>query len=154
MEEGSTTRNIINMKELPYFKFHPNQWITGSISFLDQEQQGAFLKVCCYYWSKECKIPYNQYIKITNFHKELIEFGVIKKKKNSISIDWLDEQYEERKISHKKRVESGQKGGKQSSSNAEALRKDKIRKDKIKKEEPYMSTNSINKFLKKKQNDN
>ena len=36
------------MKELPYFKFYPNQWITGSISFMDLDVQGAFMKVCCY----------------------------------------------------------------------------------------------------------
>ena len=34
------------MKELPYFKFYPNQWITGSISFMDLDVQGAFMKVC------------------------------------------------------------------------------------------------------------
>ena len=32
------------MKELPYFKFYPNQWITGSIMFMDLDVQGAFTK--------------------------------------------------------------------------------------------------------------
>ena len=48
------------MKELPYFKFYPNQWITGSISFMKLDVQGAFMKVCCYYWSKECNVTRKQ----------------------------------------------------------------------------------------------
>ena len=119
------------MKELPYFKFYPNQWLTGTISFLDYEQQGAFMKVCCYYWSKECKVPFEQYKSIIpNYYKGLIHFGIVKQKGKNIIIDWLDEQLKERKVAHKKRVTAGRKGGKQSSSNAQALRKDKIRKDK------------------------
>lgn len=119
------------MKELPYFKFFPNQWITGSISFLDYGQQGAFMKVCCYYWSKECKVPFEQYKSIIpDYYKGLIHFGIVKQKGKNIIIDWLDEQLKERKVAHKKRVTAGRKGGKQSSSNAQALRKDKIRKDK------------------------
>tara|TARA_Y100000385_G_scaffold80107_1_gene81636 strand:- start:321 stop:737 length:417 start_codon:yes stop_codon:yes gene_type:complete len=119
------------MKELPYFKFYPNQWLTGTISFLDYEQQGAFMKVCCYYWSKECKVPFEQYKSIIpDYYKGLIHFGIVKQKGKNIIIDWLDEQLKERKVAHKKRVTAGRKGGKQSSSNAQALRKDKIRKDK------------------------
>jgi hypothetical protein len=119
------------MKELPYFKFYPNQWLTGTISFLDYEQQGAFMKVCCYYWSKECKVPFEQYKSIIpDYYRSLIHFGIVKQKGKNIIIDWLDEQLKERKVAHKKRVTAGRKGGKQSSSNAQALRKDKIRKDK------------------------
>ena len=32
------------MIELPYFKFFPNQWLTGTIAFQDIEVQGAFIK--------------------------------------------------------------------------------------------------------------
>ena len=57
---------------------------------------------------------------------------------DNIRIKWLDEQFEERKASHIKRVNAGRKGkttqNKQSSSNAQALRK-------IRKEKKYMSTN-------------
>tara|TARA_R100001440_G_scaffold24871_2_gene40351 strand:- start:441 stop:854 length:414 start_codon:yes stop_codon:yes gene_type:complete len=135
------------MKELPYFKFHPNQWLTGSISFLNYEEQGAFIKVCCYYWSKECKIPYDQYTKIIACYKELIDKGVVKKKRNNISIDWLDEQYKERKESHNKRVKSGKKGGKQSWSNAQALRKDKIIKDKYANDNLLKVNDEVQKLL-------
>ena len=44
------------MIELPYFKFFPNQWLTGTIAFQEIEVQGAFIRVCCFYWSKGCKV--------------------------------------------------------------------------------------------------
>ena len=56
------------MTDLPWFKFNPNQWLTGTISFLSLEQQGAFMKVVCYYWSKECKVPLEQYKRIIQFN--------------------------------------------------------------------------------------
>ena len=143
------------MKELPYFKFYPNQWITGSISFLDYEQQGAFIKVCCYYWSKGCKVTYEQYEAIIpDYYRSLIHFGILKHKDKNIYIDWLDEQLEERKAAHIKRVNAGRKGGKttqnkQSSSNAKALRKDKIIKDKYANDNVLRVSDEVIKLLNK-----
>ena len=122
------------MKELPWFKFFPNQWLTGSISFQDFCLQGAFIKICCYYWSKECKVSFEQYKTILPQHyKELIDKGMVKHKRNKVAIDWLDEQLKDRKEAHKKRVDAGRKGGKKTSNkviftdpthgNAEELRK-------------------------------
>ena len=62
--------------------------------------------------------------------------------KEAISIKWLDGQYQERLKEHKRNVSNGKKGG---LSRAQALRKEKKRK------EPYMSTDSINQYLKEKQ---
>jgi len=116
------------MKELPYFKFYPNQWITGSISFMDLDVQGAFMKVCCYYWSKECNVTRKQ-IKslIPKQWSTLLDAELFKIEKEAISIKWLDEQYQQRLVEHKRNVSNGKKGG---LSRAKALRKDKIRKDK------------------------
>ena len=116
------------MKELPYFKFYPNQWITGSISFMDLDVQGAFIKVCCYYWSKECNVTRKQ-IKtlIPKQWSALVDSELFKINNETISIKWLDEQYQERLKEHKRNVLNGRKGG---LSRAKALRKDKIRKDK------------------------
>tara|TARA_R100001509_G_scaffold129784_1_gene83138 strand:+ start:424 stop:855 length:432 start_codon:yes stop_codon:yes gene_type:complete len=142
------------MKELPYFKFYPNQWITGSIMFMDLDVQGAFMKICCYYWSKECNVSRDQIKSLVPDHwNKLIDSQLLKIDNNNIKIKWLDEQYEERKEAHVKRVNAGRKGGKttqnkQSLSNAQALRKDKKRK------EAYMSTKSIDEYLKQKQNAN
>jgi len=138
------------MKELPYFKFYPAQWITGNISFLSYEEQGAFMKLCCYYWSQECKLSKLQLQKIIpESYKTLLEFNLIKVDDDlNIIISWLYEQYKERKKQHKTNVKNGRKGGKISASirannkqgssdalsGAQALRKDNIIKDKIKKD--------------------
>lgn len=134
------------MKELPYFKFYPNQWITGSIMFMDLDVQGAFMKICCYYWSKECNVSRDQIeLLIPDHCSKLIDSQLLKIHNDKIKIKWLDEQYEERKEAHVKRVNAGRKGGKttqnkQSSSNAQALRKDKKRKDN---KDPYLTTTFI-----------
>ena len=67
------------MKELPYFKFYPNQWITGSIMFMDLDVQGAFMKICCYYWSKECNVSREQ-IKslVPNHWRKLLDSQLLK----------------------------------------------------------------------------
>jgi len=115
------------MKELPYFKFYPNQWITGSISFMDLDVQGAFMKVCCYYWSKECKVSRKQ-IKtlIPKQWSALLDAELFKIDNETISIKWLDEQHQQRLLEHKRNVSNGKKGG---LSRAQALRKEKKRKD-------------------------
>lgn len=136
------------MKELPYFKFYPAQWITGNISFLSYEEQGAFMKLCCYYWSQECKLSKIQLQRIIpESYKTLLEFNLIKiDDELNIIISWLDEQHKERKKQHKINVKNGRKGGKISasirannkqglshtSSHPQALKKDNIIKDNIK----------------------
>ena len=116
------------MKELPYFKFFPNQWITGSIIFMDLDVQGAFMKICCYYWSKECNVTRDQ-VKtlVPNQWSKLLDSELLKVEDDNIRIKWLDEQYKERLKEHKRNVTNGRKGG---LSRAQALRKDNIRKDK------------------------
>ena len=47
------------MKELPYFKFYCNEWITGNITFLDYETQGLFINLCAFYWSKNGSLKLN-----------------------------------------------------------------------------------------------
>ena len=69
-------------------------------------------------------------------------------------VDWLDEQLEERKAAHIKRVNAGRKGGKttqnkQSSSNAKALRKDKIIKDKYANDNVLRVSDEVIKLLNK-----
>lgn len=141
------------MKELPYFKFYPNQWITGSIMFKDLDVQGAFMKICCYYWSKECNVSREQ-IKslVPKQWSELLDSQLLKIDGDNIRIKWLDEQFEERKAAHIKRVNAGRKGGKttqnkQSSSNAQALRKDKIKKDKYANDNLLRVSDEVQKLL-------
>ena len=135
------------MKELPYFKFYPNQWITGSISFMDLDVQGAFLKVCCYYWSKECKVTRNQ-IKslIPKQWSLLLDCELFKIEDDNIKIKWLDEQHKERLAEHKRNVANGRKGG---LSTAKALRKDKIRKDNYDNDNLLKVNDEVKKLLEK-----
>ncbi len=142
------------MKELPYFKFYPSQWITGNISFLSFKEQGAFMKACCFYWAQDCKLKTQQVKRIIDedLYNSLLDNGLIKSDGEYIIISWLDEQLEERKKRHEANVKNGKKGGKKSAelraSNQGGLeggsrvgvdhgssikiRKEKIRKEKIK----------------------
>lgn len=44
-------------KELPYFKFEPNQWENGNIQMLSREDKGLFIDLCCMYWSRLGDVP-------------------------------------------------------------------------------------------------
>lgn len=39
-------------KELPYFKFEPNLWVTGNVQLLNNSDKGLFIEICCMYWSR------------------------------------------------------------------------------------------------------
>ena len=38
-------------KELPYFKFEPNQWENGNIQMMSREDKGLFIDLCSMYWA-------------------------------------------------------------------------------------------------------
>jgi hypothetical protein len=133
------------MKELPYFKFYPNQWITGSIMFMDLDVQGAFMKICCYYWSKECNVSREQIKSLVPKHwSKLLDSQLLKVDNDNIKIKWLDEQYAERLKEHKRNVSNGRKGG---LSRAKALRKEEIRKDKYKGDNVLAVNNEVQRIL-------
>lgn len=126
------------MKELPYFKFYPSQWIGGEIIYKTKELQGAYIVAIANYWNKECKMTYTQMCKrITEEHlKELISENLIIKEYDNISIDWLDKQFKERRLQYSKNVENGRKGGlktqenKRESSDDKTPKHEKFKKDK------------------------
>ena len=121
--------------------------------FTNLDVQGAFMKICCYYWSKECNVSRDQIKSLVPKHwSDLIDKNLLKVDGDQIRIKWLDEQYEERKEAHIKRVNAGRKGGKttqnkQSSSNAKALRKDKIKKDKYANDNVLRVSDEVQKLL-------
>ena len=123
--------------------------------FTNLDVQGAFMKICCYYWSKECNVSRDQIKSLVPKHwSDLIDKNLLKVDGDQIRIKWLDEQYEERKEAHIKRVNAGRKGGKttqnkQSSSNAKALRKDKIIKDKYANDNVLRVSDEVIKLLNK-----
>jgi hypothetical protein len=101
------------MKELPFFKFYPNQWITGTISFLEKDVQGAYMIALCYYWSKNCEMPLNQLkMIIPDHYQQLIDVNLFKIVDGKIRIKFLDEQYSQFKTRSKINAENGSKGGK------------------------------------------
>lgn len=44
-------------KELPFFKFEPNQWDNGNIQMLSREDKGLFIDLCSIYWSRLGDVP-------------------------------------------------------------------------------------------------
>jgi len=121
-------------KELPFFKFTANEWLTGDINFEPYEIQGLFISVCSTYWSKDCSISLARLKqRFSNATPEqwqhLIDADYIKVVEDQIHIDFLDEQIDELKAQHQKKVAAGRKGGlarsKQRLSNAKAELKHK-----------------------------
>jgi hypothetical protein len=45
-------------KELPYFKFEPNEWENGNIQIFDRETKGLFIDLCSMYWSRTGDLPF------------------------------------------------------------------------------------------------
>lgn len=45
-------------KELPYFKFEPNQWENGNIQICSREDKGLFLDLCSMYWARLGDLPF------------------------------------------------------------------------------------------------
>jgi hypothetical protein len=45
-------------KELPYFKFEPNQWDNGIIHMCTHTEKGVFTDLCSMYWSRLGDVPY------------------------------------------------------------------------------------------------
>ena len=126
-------------KELPYFRFTPQEWQNGNISLESYELRGLFVDVCCYYWVKDCSITlallkkrFSNDIKLLN---QLIKLEIITKEndKGFMSISFLDKQYDLLSERRQRRQIAGAKGGKKKSSNAKAkLKQSSSYKDKDK----------------------
>jgi len=104
------------MKELPYFKFYCNEWITGDITSLDYDVQGLFINLCSYYWSKSGNITLlsakKRFKDVREIaFEELIEHQVIKVTDGNIVINFLDEQMNERGKQSNQNAVNGSKGG-------------------------------------------
>lgn len=126
-------------KELPYFRFTPQEWQNGDISLERLEIRGLFIDVCCYYWINDCSIAREKlekrYINALGLLNELISLDIIlwDETTDFIKINFLDEQFDVLSTKRKRRQEAGRKGGKQKSSNAKAkLKQSSSYKDKDK----------------------
>lgn len=125
-------------KELPYFKFHPSEWITGNITLCSMEAQGLFINLCAYYWIKDCSISLanakQRFSNSDHLFDELINNEIVLlNEMKMIRIDFLNEQMDKFTTIVAKRTQSGKRGGlakakqmlSKSKANANILREDK-----------------------------
>lgn len=140
-------------KELPYFKFEPNEWENGNIQVCSKEDKGLFIDLCSLYWSRLGEVSLKLAIQklcagnATAFNS-LCEEKIIEVIDGNIFIKFLSEQLNEfedlSKQNSKNAKEGWEKRRKQKDScernatasisqcESDAIREDKIIEDKIK----------------------
>lgn len=107
-------------KDLPFFKFHPDEYLTGDITLLDWQLQGIFVHICAYYWKRDCSMTMvklkQRYNQVTNEQWDTLTEGSKILKYNpvtgGVNITFLDEQLAEREEDSKQKSEFGYKGAK------------------------------------------
>lgn len=132
-------------KELPYFKFEPNEWESGLIQMTSREEKGLFIDICSLYWSRLGDLPYAFALhKLCNSNAELMQtltdLNILKVDEGQIVIDFLDRQLDEfQKTSDKRRNAANKRWSNASAmqmhSKSNAIREDKIREEKKKEED-------------------
>lgn len=102
-------------KELPYFKFVVNEWITGDITLEDYHTQGVFISICAYYWSKDCDVTIETIRKRFKHEDESINYllnsNIIKQENGYCIINFLNEQKDSKAVQKIVNRENGSKGG-------------------------------------------
>jgi hypothetical protein len=117
-------------KELPYFRFTASEWLNDDISLESYELKGLFIDICAFYWFKDCSVSiallHKRFSNATDLLHELRELEIIEYYPDeSISIKFLNEQYDLLSVKRMKRSEAGRIGGLKKSSNAKAMLKQK-----------------------------
>lgn len=139
-------------KELPYFKFEPNQWENGNIQMLSREDKGLFIDLCSMYWSRLGDVPKKLAIQKlcagnATALNSLIEENIIEILEDNIFIKFLSEQLNEFEDTSKQNSKNAKEGWEkrrkqkaESERNAtalnsqcenDAIREEKRRKDNI-----------------------
>jgi hypothetical protein len=138
-------------KELPYFKFEPNQWENGNIQMLSREDKGLFIDLCSMYWSRLGDVPFKLAVQKlcggnASAFDSLIKEEIFLVENGLICIDYLNEQLLEfdnisdqnsknakaRWEKHRKQKEKSERNASASNSQCET---DAIREEKSKEEE-------------------
>ena len=131
------------MKELPYFKFYPGEYSKGDVTDCTMAAQGLFTNICGLYWSKGCDLTLTRVQRKFNTCStelsELISDGIFIVNDDEISINFLDEQFEQFGELAKKKSRAGKASAKKRKGNTRSTRvqqvvnkEEKIRGDKIK----------------------
>jgi len=102
-------------KELPYFKFEPNQWENGNIQMLSREDKGLFIDLCSMYWSRLGDVPLKLATQklcagnATAF-KSLCDEKIIEILEGNIFIKFLSEQLNEFEYTSKQNSKNAKEG--------------------------------------------
>jgi hypothetical protein len=87
------------MKELPYFKFYPAEWMKGDITLCSMEAQGLFINICNFYWMKGCNMSLtgvqHRFNTCSTPLDELIKHEICIVENEKIVIKFLDEQFKQ-----------------------------------------------------------
>jgi hypothetical protein len=140
-------------KELPYYKFEPNQWENGNIQMCTHEEKGVFVDLCSMYWSRLGDVPYKLAVqKIcggnANALRTLYESKIFEIIDDNIYIKFLSEQLNEFEITSERNTKIAKEGWEKrrkqkevcernanalpTQSERNAIREEKIRENKIK----------------------
>ena len=84
-------------KELPFFKFIPDKWISGDITTCSMEAQGVFANLCAFYWKRNADVDlqwvHKRFENYPEELEELIDKDIFQiSQGGKISILFLDEQ--------------------------------------------------------------
>jgi uncharacterized phage protein (TIGR02220 family) len=147
-------------KELPYFKFEPNQWENGNIQMLSRNEKGLFIDLCSMYWSRLGDVPLKLAIQKlcagnATALNSLCDDKIIEVIEGNVFIKFLSEQLNEFEDTSKQNSKNAKEGWEkrrkqryESERNAGALipqcENDAIREDKIKEDNINNNLNPIN----------
>lgn len=148
------------MDNLQWFKFSPSHWFMGRIQRCSEVAQARFMRIVCIYWNNECQMSVDDAkIELDDEFDKLVKLKIIEVDGNSISIKFLDAQYDEclaigNKRSKAAKARWNKAKGKQKESNSMQLHNvamqynaDKIREDKIREEESRKEIPSLEDFI-------
>src|SRR5690606_5585263 len=113
-------------KELPYFKFEPNQWENGNIQYFNRSIKGLFIDLCSMYWSRLGELDYALALQKlcdgnTTELDLLMQKDIFVIQDDKIVIEFLDEQLNEFQETSLKRAKAANKRWKKKGKNAIAL---------------------------------
>lgn len=145
-------------KELPYFKFEPNQWENGNIQIVSREEKGLFIDLCSMYWSRLGDLPFKLAVqKLCGGNapafNSLIENDIFTVIDGEICIDFLNEQLLEFENTSQQNSKNAKEGWEKRKANKpisdrnataskpqcenDAIREDKSKENKIKEEKTF-----------------
>ena len=110
------------MKELPYFKFYPGEWMKGDITDCSIEAQGLFINICVLYWMKAGSLTatrvQRKFNSCSTHLQELIDDEIIVVYDDEIHINFLDEQFDEFETLREHKIRAGKASAKKRKGNS------------------------------------